>query len=195
MSTEARRSTGEEADPVWIVPDNFDLMDRDRDGKLTAHEGKALMNQAFDLAHRRVLVVVADEGRSLFDALDTNHDRRLGPRELRCAAQRLSQWDRNRDGRLTEQEIPQQIRVAFDHAEISLSLQLGSNSLEEEPNPASAGGTRPGWFAKMDVNHDGDLSAREFLGALDVFRQLDRDGDGLLDPREAAHAEKPARQR
>jgi hypothetical protein len=40
----------------------------------------------------------------------------------------------------------------------------------------------------MDRNGDGDVSAREFLGPAATFRQLDRDGDGLIDAAEAARA-------
>jgi hypothetical protein len=38
----------------------------------------------------------------------------------------------------------------------------------------------------MDRNHDGDVSAREFLGTAEDFRKLDADGDGLIDAKEAA---------
>ena len=46
----------------------------------------------------------------------------------------------------------------------------------------------PVWFQKMDRNHDGDVSRREFLGPRDVFDRLDRDTDGLIDADEAAKA-------
>jgi hypothetical protein len=46
----------------------------------------------------------------------------------------------------------------------------------------------PDWFQKMDRNHDGDVSRREFLGPRDQFNRLDRDKDGLIDPDEARAA-------
>ncbi len=46
-------------------------------------------------------------------------------------------------------------------------------------------GRRPDWFHKMDRNHDGDVSRREFLGPRDQFDRLDRDKDGLIDADEA----------
>ena len=46
----------------------------------------------------------------------------------------------------------------------------------------------PAWFARMDRNGDGDVSRHEFLGPTELFRKLDRDGDGLLGPDEARAA-------
>jgi Ca2+-binding EF-hand superfamily protein len=48
--------------------------------------------------------------------------------------------------------------------------------------------TLPAWFTRMDSNRDGDVSAREFLGPIAVFKQIDRDGDGLIDANEALKA-------
>ena len=48
----------------------------------------------------------------------------------------------------------------------------------------------------MDRNSDGDISRREFLGTAAQFRQLDADGDQLIDldeaTREAPAAAPPA---
>jgi Ca2+-binding EF-hand superfamily protein len=52
-------------------------------------------------------------------------------------------------------------------------------------NPAAAPAAGPDWFQKMDRNHDGDVSRREFLGPRDQFDRLDRDNDGLIDADEA----------
>jgi hypothetical protein len=41
----------------------------------------------------------------------------------------------------------------------------------------------------MDVNGDGDVSRREFLGSEEAFRQLDTDGDGLISVEEAERYE------
>jgi len=46
-------------------------------------------------------------------------------------------------------------------------------------------GAGPDWFQKMDRNHDGDISRREFLGPRDQFDRLDNDKDGLIDADEA----------
>ena len=57
--------------------------------------------------------------------------------------------------------------------------------------PGPTGG--PVWFQKMDRNHDGDVSRREFLGPRDVFDRLDRDTDGLIGPDEATGDAAPER--
>jgi len=40
----------------------------------------------------------------------------------------------------------------------------------------------------MDRNGDGDVSIKEWVGDLDVFRKLDVDGDGLVSSHEAGKA-------
>ena len=57
----------------------------------------------------------------------------------------------------------------------------------ERRGPAPARG--PLWFRKMDLNGDGDVSPREFLGTLEAFKKLDLDGDGLISREEAEAAE------
>ena len=47
----------------------------------------------------------------------------------------------------------------------------------------------PIWFQKMDVNGDGDLSPREFLGSREIFQKMDLNGDGLIDAAEAWKAD------
>ena len=62
--------------------------------------------------------------------------------------------------------------------------------LDEEPAKAEAAkAAGPLWFRKMDVNGDGDVSRREWLGSDDDFQRIDTDGDGLIDAAEAAKAD------
>lgn len=46
----------------------------------------------------------------------------------------------------------------------------------------------PAWFLAMDRNGNGDVSIKEWVGDLDLFRKLDTDGDGLLSASEAEKA-------
>jgi hypothetical protein len=44
----------------------------------------------------------------------------------------------------------------------------------------------PAWFSHADLNGDGDVSRREFLGAPVQFERLDGDKDGYLNAAESA---------
>jgi Ca2+-binding EF-hand superfamily protein len=60
------------------------------------------------------------------------------------------------------------------------------------PSPASSIArsqeAAPNWFRNMDRNGDGDVSPREFLGPLEDFQKLDSDRDGLISPAETMPA-------
>jgi hypothetical protein len=60
-------------------------------------------------------------------------------------------------------------------------IRKGRKDSVEGPRP-------PAWFAAMDVNRDGVISPREFLGSPEVFRKLDADGDGVISLEEALRA-------
>ncbi len=162
----------------------FDLADRDGDGKLTEDE----LNAWFDLLEKAtesyVSLVVAENGRSLFDILDANRDGSLGLRELRTAWTRLAPYDRDGDGRVARAEIPRQFQITLGLGQAPLAMRTAAPG-----NPAAetaAVTTRgPLWFRKMDRNGDGDVSLREFLGTREEFRKIDTDGDGLISAEEA----------
>jgi Ca2+-binding EF-hand superfamily protein len=167
----------------------FRLMDRNGDGQLTKGEMTAAVTLLEELSHRQALLGVADRGVLLFGNLDTNSDGRVGLRELRTASDRLATFDRNGDGQLAAAEIPHRFEWFISQAPLPLGsagFVVAANvkrGMAEPPTRAASGG--PVWFQKMDRNHDGDLSPREFLGSLAEFRRLDADGDGLIGALEA----------
>ncbi len=168
----------------------FQLMDRDGDGKLFEEEMLAFVGQQSDAAESRTMLSVSNQGRSLFEVLDLNRDRRLSVRELRGAAQKVASWDRNGDGAINEDEIPRHFQLNFVRGQSPLLINVDVFAFNINPaNPDGPSvGPGPEWFHKMDRNLDGDLSPREFLGTRDQFRQIDADGDGLIDAIEAAKA-------
>jgi Ca2+-binding EF-hand superfamily protein len=168
----------------------FQLMDRDGDGKLFEEEMLAFVGQQADAAESRTMLSVSDQGRSLFEVLDLNRDRRLSVRELRGAIKKVASWDRNGDGAIDNEEIPRHFQLNFGRGQSPLLINVDVFAFKLNPTNSDGPSVGPGpeWFRKMDRNLDGDLSPREFLGTRDQFRRLDTDGDGLIDMGEAAKA-------
>jgi hypothetical protein len=131
------------------------------------------------------------DGYPLYRLVDRNGDRRLSPRECRQLKTVLAALDLNSDGQITESEKPTAIRLAVSrgpHVHEMLAeptaaqRELASSRQASPPKPAAS---TPSWFTDMDRNRDGDLSRSEFLGTNEQFKQLDRDGDGLVGASEA----------
>ena len=166
----------------------FPIADRDGDGRLTEAELKAWVALATESVGSVPTISVADNGRALFELIDANNDGRLTVRELRTAWARLAPYDHNHNEAISRDEIPQQFQLTVAES------GLDPNSVPQAPMPVQMVGPRPApprvergplWFRKMDVNGDGDVSPREFLGSLEDFKRIDADGDGLISLEEA----------
>ena len=132
------------------------------------------------LQQTQIRMVVHDESDALFDALDANADGRLGEREIATAPVQLARGDANGDGALAGDEAPYEMIVAFVRGE-----PLGERSFTTPPSlAAAADAAAPAWFAFADLNRDGDVSRREFVGSAEQFARLDADGDGFVVPAE-----------
>ncbi len=169
----------------------FALMDRDGDGKLFEEEMDAYLEQEAEALASRLALSVADHGRSIFEALDTNRDRRLGVRELRTALRRLAPLDRNGDVRIGRDQITHSYQLALARgaqAGFGGGFPPGVAAPVGDAGPSPTRDAVPLWFRRMDRNGDGDVSRREFLGRPADFRRLDADGDGLIDADEARRA-------
>ncbi len=166
----------------------FAFLDRDGDDTLTEKELESSLAVLAALANCRAAFAVVDRGRSLFELVDANNDGQLSPREL-AILPAIAKSIVGPDGQLAKAHVPR-----------LLAIQSTSSGLRMFANPESPRGfvetmaappTRaapaegPAWFVKMDRNGDGDVSRREFLGPLELFRKLDTDGDGLISPTEA----------
>ena len=167
------------------------VIDRDGDGKIYLKELIAFVDRQSEAARARLLVTTADQGRAIFGILDLDKDRRLGAREVMRTVDRVMSWDGDGDGRVSPDEIPYHFQVSIDRSGLSgltgpVGITAVPRSMSGMPTAGPAAG--PDWFPKMDRNHDGDVSRREFLGPRDQFDRLDRDQDGLIDPDEARAA-------
>ena len=162
----------------------FEDLDRDGDGKLTIAEVQA----GFDLMSAgtkcQAVVTIVNQGRGLFTLIDTNHDNRLSRRELINAWKNFAQLDRNGDGVIERNELPVQFRITSSQGQYYTGPRFNQFGLIQQ-NQNSGPQKGPAWFRKMDRNRDGDVSAREFLGTPEEFKEIDTDGDGLISPQEA----------
>ncbi len=169
-----------------------EVIDRDGDGKLYLKELLEFADRQLESARRRLVVTTADQGRAIFGVLDLDRDRRLGAREVMRSVDRAMTWDSNGDGRVSPDEIPYHFQVAIARSGLpgltgeTTVIRAGRRSMAATGEGPQAAG--PDWFQKMDRNHDGDISRREFLGPRDQFDRLDRDSDGLIDADEARAA-------
>jgi Ca2+-binding EF-hand superfamily protein len=165
----------------------FDAADRNADGKVDAAEVAGAVKALAPLARCRVDVAFVDLGNGLFELLDRDGDARLSPRELVESVAVLKPFA-GADQTVGPKDLVRQfqVRAGIDPIPVGVLLNLSRQAPTDEPARAAV----PAWFAKMDRNGDGDVSLREFVGPLELFRKFDRDGDGLIGPAEATAAEK-----
>jgi hypothetical protein len=165
----------------------FETMDRDGDGKLYMTEVDAFVERQTQAARSQLVLSVSDQGRSIFSIVDQNRDRRLGVREIRGAVARAASWDHDADGQVRSDEIPHHYQLTIGRGQIT-GVGMSPRFAAMAPVPDKTPTAGPSWYRKMDRNHDGDISEREFLGPPKEFTRLDRDGDHLIDAAEAAQA-------
>ena len=170
------------------LPAQFQDVDVNGDGMLYRDELSTFV--AFDAIaiQSRIELMIADEGKTLFELLDSNVDRRLTPREVQEGFTRLATVDRNQDQRVAQSELESrfQLTFSFGRNQIFAPSTPGMNSPVTARLRNQSDG--PPWFRRMDRNQDGDITWREFLGSREQFTKLDRSGDGLINRSEADEA-------
>jgi Ca2+-binding EF-hand superfamily protein len=167
----------------------FELIDTDGDDKIFWPEMERYVKSRAEAAATRCDIVLYDLGHGFFEALDLNHDGRLGLREIRAASATLRGLRKSGQALLRANDPPRRLHLEV----IRGSFQLfGTGGMGESTVPRVAVVPRapvgPIWFQRMDRNLDGDLTWKEFLGPRHVFEELDTDHDGLIDPKEAEKA-------
>lgn len=156
---------------AWLIS----MVDRNQDGKASPEEIAAWL-EIQRLLNRGQLLVSVIYGGGLFESLDVNHDAGLSPRELRNAWSVLEAAGCTSGENVDLGKTPAVVMMVASHGYPASFARPTTTDIE--------------WFRKMDRNSDGDISRREFSGALEVFSKLDLDRDGLISPDEARRIEK-----
>jgi Ca2+-binding EF-hand superfamily protein len=176
-----------EAERSRIFQGVFNAADRNGDDRVARRELTGYLDLSYAAAEGRLMLTAADAGRSIFESLDADSDRRLSRRELRDAARKLKGRDGDNDGRIALAEVPKTFRLDVGRGPAARQRNFNFDDYDSpEPGRKGAKEDAVSWFRRMDRNQDGDVSPREFLGTAADFRKLDRDGDGLIDAGEAA---------
>jgi len=170
-----------------LIQGIFDLADRDGNGELTEKELIDFLDLHAKGSTACLTLSMSDDGRALFEQLDTNGDNQLSPLELRTSWKLLEKWDANKDGCISPEEVPYHFELVFTPGRSSPFSRFGF--FNPRGSNAKKGQDLPLWFRKMDHNEDGVVSRREFLGSDEDFQRLDTNGDGLIDAKEARAAD------
>ncbi|MFO0946972.1 MAG: hypothetical protein U1D30_13665 [Planctomycetota bacterium] len=152
------------------------ISDRNGNGLLEKGELGTWLDLQARMARAHVLLSLIDGGYSLFDMLDVDRDDRLSARELEGAHAVLKEHNCfSAMGILSRENLPRYVvgTVSIGHPTAPL------NDLHHDS---------PSWFEGMDRNRDGEVSFREYVGTLDRFLQLDRNGNQRIEREEASTA-------
>jgi Ca2+-binding EF-hand superfamily protein len=167
----------------------FETIDTDGDDKIFWPEMEAYVKSRAEVAATRCDIVLHDLGHGFFEALDRNHDGRIGLREIRVATATLQGVRKAGQAGLRATDPPRRLHLEVIRGTFQL---FGTGTAGESTVPRLTAQPRtavgPIWFQRMDRNMDGDLTWKEFLGPRHVFEELDADHDGLIDPVEAEKA-------
>ncbi len=178
--------------PQAVYLRNFgDWPDMNGDGFLTLEEIDQFGELTGGGAWSQVAIGFLDQGRGLFEILDTQPDAKLSIGELRNAAKPLMKYIKANQTALARSDIPRRyaLQISFNTNASVMVMQtpgMGGATMRQggvNLNPEVRRG--PEWFRSMDVNGDSYISPREFLGPMAAFQRLDLDGDGLISDTEA----------
>jgi Ca2+-binding EF-hand superfamily protein len=175
----------------------FASADLNGDQMLVREELKTFIEQDAIATQSRIDVSVRQDGKTLFQLLDVNRDRRLSPRELMEGFQVLQPFDQNQDQLLTESELGTEytLEIGLGQAESMRLTSMSAMSMQARSTDAILPGVEgldgPEWFRRMDRNQDRDVSYREFPGPRHFFETLDTDHNGLLSAQEAEQLKQP----
>ena len=163
---------------------DFDALDANDDGKVYLDEIESLLRGRRSPQLSALQAVVRDDQDVLFPLLDANHDGRLTTRELRQCRQQLASLDRDGDGQIASEELPETMTIVLGRGLSTGAMPSAMNAVAAYSPPSDG----PAWFLHMDSNHDQEISPEEFPGDRQKFRAIDSDADGFISASEAQAA-------
>ena len=169
-------------------PNRIQLSIEDVQLNISSHDLGVNRNEESPLYRKQITLMIHDRVDRLFEILDKNTNGKLGEREIATARERLQQFDTNRDGQIQPNELSSSMILAFLRSEPS-----GRPSYYT-PVPESFAEQFQGipqWFPHADLNNDGDVSRKEFIGSTVQFESLDANNDGFITHQEAVSLRVP----
>ena len=169
-----------------LAPDPA-LVDMDGNQQITREE-VTLFNEFRELASRcQIVLTIQRVMKSLFDALDQDHNKGVSSWEMHSGSPQMAALDRNKDGSLAITELRGNLSLLVGFAsprrDESRATRVGKRNPKVPPRKSVTQG--PVWFQRMDRNQDQHLSWREFLGTREQFATLDLNQDGSIAAAEA----------
>jgi Ca2+-binding EF-hand superfamily protein len=155
--------------------------DRNGDNKLSLAELQAYLDLVELGVGAQVQVTVTDRDRNPFHFLDSDGDGRLSYREQVSAMDLLG-------GQVEIRGLPWQFDLTFGGPAVKSWGGVAIPAVKRPSVRPANVSDAPAWFRAMDRNGDGVISPREWLGPPERFRELDLDGDGVISAAEAARA-------
>jgi len=134
--------------------------ERTHDDALNRREATRYVQEQLEIAKRR------PRPDNFMDLFDMNRDKRVTRREYDGPGQYFRQYDRNKDDVVTEEELTAPPMV-----------DMRSEDVMDVDGPTTL--PKQGLLERYDANKDDRITPDE-LKAENVFRRLDKNGDGIL---------------
>jgi Ca2+-binding EF-hand superfamily protein len=179
---------------------DFQALDLDRDRVISSAEIAKAADSLSKLDEDHDGKLTADEVRPRFAGRGRGGRGGDGPGEASGPSademvNTLMAFDKNGDGKLSKEEVPERMQGLFARADADHDGILTADEIRKsvQANAASAGpgGRMPDFmrldpiFAAIDADGNGEITPAELAGAPAALKKLDKDGDGRLTPDEA----------
>jgi len=155
------------------------IADCNGDERLSLAELRSYTELVAAALRSQIWIIVADRCCNMFGLLDSDSDGRLSFVEL-------AHVDEVIGIDVPSRPLPQQFQITFgtppNRSWGGLMLPAAAKRIQTTAKEVKLG---PRWFQALDRNGDGIVTPREFLGPREAYGQLDRDSDGMITLAEA----------